>query len=215
MDNQKEDSSKVKTHEEILKLINDVKLVEAKVKNPEQFKKDTIEFKAFLSKIEPPLQKPEEAIEEEQLITPTGEIPLKKKEEQKQSFLKRIEKPEIRSGKKTNWFSFLKKEKNDLPELEPSTEMEQQVQEIKIPRRTFILQLDNDGNLIGFPMKKSHPSKTTQQGIEEPEEAPVKGIKGKLRYMASMLRRKKSEESESSGGIGDKIKGIFKRKSEE
>jgi len=225
VDNQNDDSSKVKTHEEIMKLFKDSESIEAKVKNSEEFKKDTIESKAFYPELEPPLQKPEEAIEEQQSTEPTGEIPHKKKEKQKQLFLKRTEKPEIQNERETNWFSFLKKEKNNPPELEPSTIVEQQAQEIKIPRSTFTLQLDNDGNLVGFPIKKPHleqgkkgwlfsKSKTQSEGVESEEET-VKGIKGKLKHVISTLRRKKSEESESSVGISEKITGIFRRKNKE
>jgi hypothetical protein len=209
LDNQNEDSSEVKTHEEIMKLYKDLQSVEAKVKNPEQLKKESIEPEIIIQKIEPSLQKPEVPIQEQQPIEPTGEMPLKEKEKPKRPFLEKIDEPEIPSEKKTHWFAFFKKEKTDDSELKPDPEVEQQPQEIKISRSTFILQLDDAGNLIGFPMKK------TQQGTEESEGEPVKGIKGKLIQIASMFRRKKSEESESSGGISEKIKGIFRRKNKE
>lgn len=191
-----------------MKLYKDLQSVEAKVKNPEQLKKESIEPEIIIQKIEPSLQKPEVTIQEQQPIEPTGEIPLKKKET-KRPFLEKIDEPEIPAEKKTHWFAFFKKEKTDDSELKPAPEVEQQPQEIKISRSTFILQLDDAGNLIGFPMKK------TLQGAEESEREPVKGIKGKLIQLASMFRRKKSEEAESSGGIGEKIKGIFRRKNKE
>jgi hypothetical protein len=208
LDNQNENSSEVKTHEEIMKLYKDLQSVEAKVKNPEQLKKESIESETIMQKIEPSLQKPEVPIQDQQPIEPTGEISLKRKEP-KRPFLEKIDEPEIPAEKKTHWFAFFKKEKTDDSELKPAPEVEQQPQEIKISRSTFILQLDDAGNLIGFPMKK------TLQGAEESEREPVKGIKGKLIQLASMFRRKKSEEAESSGGIGEKIKGIFRRKNKE
>jgi hypothetical protein len=208
LDNQNEDSSGVKTHEEIMKLYKDLQSVEAKVKNPEQLKKESVEPETIIQKIEPSLQKPEVTIQEQQPIEPTGEISLKRKEP-KRPFLEKIDEPEISAEKKIHWFAFFKKEKTDDSELKPSSEVEQPLQEIKISRSTFILQLDDAGNLIGFPMKK------TLQGTEEPKGEPVKGIKGKLIQLTSMFRRKKSEESESSGGISEKIKGIFRRKNKE
>jgi hypothetical protein len=225
VDNQNDDSSKVKTHEEILKLFHEVKSVEEKVKNPGEFKKVSFESETILQEIKLPVQISKSTVEEQQPIEPTGEIPLQKKEKTKKSFLKKIETPELQSEEKTHWFAFLKKEKNDNIELEPPTEIEQQPEEIKIDRSTFILQLDNGGNLIGFPMKKPQlekdkkglffSRKKTQQGTEEPEEEPVHGIKGKLIRMVSRLHPKKSDESESSGGIGEKIRGIFKRRNKE
>jgi hypothetical protein len=214
VDNQNEDSSRVKTHEEILKLFHEVQSVEAKVKNPEESKKESYRAETILQEIKPPVQISDSTTEERQPMEPTGEIPIKKKDETKKSFLKKIDKPEIPSEKKTHWFDFLKTEKNDIQEPEPSLEVEPQPEEIAILRSTFILQLDNDGNLTGFPMKKLQREKKTRQAAEEAEE-PVKGIKGKLKHITSRFRRKNSDESESSGGIGDKIKGIFRRKNKE
>jgi len=214
VDNQNEDSSKVKTHEEILKLFHEVQSVEAKVKNPDESKKESYRAATILQEIKPTVQISDSTTEERQPLEPAGEIPLKKKEDTKKSFLKKIDKPEIPSEKKTHWFDFLKTEKNDIQEPESSLEVEPQPEEIAILRSTFVLQLDNDGNLTGFPMKKPQREKKIRQGTEETEE-PVKGIKGKLKHITSRFRRKNSDESESSGGIGDKIKGIFRRKNKE
>jgi len=214
VDNQNEDSSKVKTHEEILQLFHEVQSVEAKVKNPDESKKESYRAATILQEIKPTVQISDSTTEERQPLEPAGEIPLKKKEDTKKSFLKKIDKPEIPSEKKTHWFDFLKTEKNDIQEPESSLEVEPQPEEIAILRSTFVLQLDNDGNLTGFPMKKPQREKKIRQGTEETEE-PVKGIKGKLKHITSRFRRKNSDESESSGGIGDKIKGIFRRKNKE
>lgn len=224
MDDQNDDSSKVKTHEEILKLFHEVKSVEEKVKNPGELKKESLDLETVLREIKPSVQISKSTVGEQQPLEPSREIPLREKEKTKKSFLKKIETPEVQLEEKTHWFTFLKKEKNDYIELEQPTEIEQQPEEIQIDRSTFILQLDNDGNLIGFPMKKPQlekekkglfSRKKIQQGTEEPVEEPVKGIKGKLIRMVSRLRPKKSDESESSGGIGEKIKGIFKRRNKE
>ncbi len=215
MDNQNEDSSKVKTHEEILRLFHEVQSVETKVKNPEEFKKESYPVVTTLQQIKPQAQISDSTAEGQQSIEPAGEISLKKKAEQKKSFLKKLDKPEIPSEKKTHWFGFLKTEKQDIQELEPPLEVEPQPEDITILRSTFTLQLDNDGNLTGFPMKKPQQEKKTRQGTEEAEEEPVKGIKGTLKHITSRFRHKSPDESESSSGIGDKIKGIFKRKNEE
>jgi G3E family GTPase len=214
VDNQNEDSSKVKTHEEILKLFHEVQSVEEKIKNPDKSKEESDRIETILQQIKPSVQIPDSAAEERRPIEPVGEIPLKEKDETKKSFLEKIDKPEIPSEKKPHWFDFLKPEKNDIQELEPLLEAVPQPEEIAILRSTFILQLDNDGNLTGFPMKKLQREKKTRQGTEEADE-PVKGIKGILKHITSRFRHKNSDESESSGGIGDKIKGIFRRKNKD
>jgi len=215
VDHQKIDYSKVKTHEEILKLIEDVRLAEAKVKNLEEFKKASYEQLTVLRHMEPPVKELEEPNDESQLSKPPDETSAPLQSKPKRSFLKRIQKPESPSEKKTKWFAFLEQEKPDAAELEPSSELEQQPEEFTIQSSTFVLQLDTNGNLVGFPMKKPHIRKNIEQGNEESEGEPEKGIKGKLKRLGSLFRRKKSEESESSGGIGEKIKGIFKRKNKE
>ncbi|HUS98773.1 MAG TPA: hypothetical protein VMY59_00440 [Candidatus Thermoplasmatota archaeon] len=226
MDNQKENSSEVKTHEEILRLFKDLDSLEAKVKNPEVFKGQSIESESFLQDTELPTQNNVESDEEPPSIEPSGEILLEKKDKKKTSFLEKKEKREKQSKKKIKWFTFQKKEKNNQPEHTAPAEIEQHAQEVKIPQSTFILQLDSDGHLVGLPIKKSKPEQAKKgwfslRGKSRPdaevnqEAEPVKGIKGKLLRVLSGLRQKKSLESESGGGIGDKIKGLFKRKSNE
>lgn len=224
MDNQPEESPKIKTHEEILKLFKDVQSAEAKVKNPEEVTEDTIESKAFLHETEPPSQKPEEDSEEQQPVEPSGQLPPQYNEKQKRSFLHVTEKPEMQSERKKNWLSLLRKNTENQTELEPSTEGEQQADEMILHHSTFILQLDTDGNLVGFPMKKPHLEHSKKGGLfsrqktqsegGEPEET-AKGIKGALTHLVSTFRRKSSKGFEPSGGIGDKIKGIFRRKTKE
>jgi hypothetical protein len=86
--------------------------------------------------------------------------------------------------------------------------------------------LDTNGNLVGLPIKKPKldidkkarlfSRRKTQQGAEEqPGEEPAEGIKGKQKRIGSLFHRKGSSKSESSEGIGDKIKGIFRRKNKE
>jgi hypothetical protein len=207
VDDQKEASSEVKTHQEILNLFKDLESLEAKVKNPEVFEGKSIESEAFLHEIDLPMQNSEEAGEEPQSMEPPREIPQKKGEKKKQSLLEKKEK----RGKQ--------------PEFATSTGLEQPVQEVKIPRSTFILELDSDGHLVGLPVKKPIMEKEkkdwfffkrkTQSGAVEQQEEPVKGIKGKLKHVVSTLRRKKSSEAEPREGIGGTIKGLLKRKSKE
>jgi hypothetical protein len=226
VDDQKENSKEVKTHEEILRLFKDLDSLEAKVKNPDVFKAQSIESEAFLQETEPPIQNSVESDEEPFSIEHSGEILLEKKDKKKNSFLEKKEKREKQSKKKMNWFTFQKKEKNNQPEHAAPAEIEWHPQEVKIPQSTFILQLDSDGHLVGLPIKKSKPEQAKKgwfslRGKSRPdaeanqEAEPVKGIKGKLFHVFSGLRQKETLESESSSGIGDKLKGFFKRKSNE
>jgi len=64
---------------------------------------------------------------------------------------------------------------------------------------------------VGF----SSEGKNEAETVEPSEEEPAKGIKGKLNRVVSKLQRKKSSEGESSGEVGSKIKGIFRRKLKE
>jgi hypothetical protein len=213
VENQDEDSSKVKTHEEILKLFHEVESVETKIKSPDELLKEIYQTKTILQTRQPPVQIPINTSVEPHLLEPNAEIPLPEK--RKISFFKKLDKPENPLEEKTPWFSFLKKEKNDNQELVPSPEMETQPEDIALLQSTFVLQLDAEGNLTGFPLKKPPRVKKSKKETGETEEEPVKGIKGKLKKITSRFRRKEKEESESSGGIGEKIKGIFKRKNKE
>jgi hypothetical protein len=223
VDHQKKESSGIKTHEEIIALFKELESMEEKVKNPELLVDELFEPEITLQEIEPPFQIP---TEEQQPIEPDNEIPSEKKQKRKLSlFLQHKPKNQIEK-KKIKHLSFWRKAK--IGDLDPDaiTKEHQQLDGVKQPRSTFILQYDENGNLTGFPLKKPKPEKQkkgwfpfrrkhTEEEAEQPEEEPAKGIKGKLKRVVSKIRRKKSNEGESGGGIGGKLKGIFKRKSKE
>ncbi|MBN1860365.1 MAG: hypothetical protein JW840_02765 [Candidatus Thermoplasmatota archaeon] len=207
MESRQQDSTEVKTHDEILRLFKDLESIEAKVKNSELFEKDFSRAETFLREIEPQVKKPEEPNEETSQPEPPDEMRPELEEKQKRPFWRKKEKQFEPPGLKTPWFSFLKRKTDNQLEQETPTEVEAPTPEIKIPRSTFILQLDTEGNLTGLPLKKPKP--------EKQEEEQVKGLRGKLGHIGSFLRRKNASEAESKTGIGDKIKGIFRRKSKE
>ncbi len=214
MDNQQEDSSQLKTHEEIMKLFKALEQVELKVKNPTVFLNEQKEPDAMTQKIELTFYKPEEALEQQKPIEPTTEIPLDQEDTLKQPFWRRKPKPESGSEEKKPRFSFLHKEPHTHQELEVQTEVEQPAPQVEIPRSTFVLQVDSEGNLIGLPLKKQKPKKEEETNAV-PEDEAVRGLKGKLKKIGSLFHRKTVSDSESSGGFGEKIKGIFRRKSKE
>jgi hypothetical protein len=226
VDDQKKESSEIKTHEEIMVLFKSLESMEKKVKNTILDAEELFEPKEIIQEVERQTQIPAEVIEEPQRIEPVGEISPIKKERRKRSPLFKHELREQPAERKINRFSFWKKE--TINELEPdaATEVDYQLKSIKPTRSTFILQFDENGNLVGLPVKKPKLKienkgwlffrrKGQAETAEQPDEEPVKGIKGKFKHVVSKLRRKKSSEGETGGGVIGKIKGIFKRKLKE
>ncbi len=197
-----------------MKLFKDLELVEAKVKNPSVLVKEQIESDAITQKIELTLYKPEEALEQQKPIEPPTDIPLDQEDTQKQPFWRRRPKPESSLEEKKPRFSFLHRQQYDHQELEVLTEVEESVPQVEIPRSTFVLQIDVEGNLVGLPLKKKKP-KIEEETNAVPDEESVRGLKGMLKKIGSLFHRKGASDSESGGGIGEKIKGIFRRKSKE
>ncbi|MBN2599400.1 MAG: hypothetical protein JXA75_02580 [Candidatus Thermoplasmatota archaeon] len=225
MDDQNHDASKVKTHEEILRLFQELQSVEAKVRNPDQWKPTVLVTKASSQDLEPPRQNLEETHKETSLGEPTGELPQEMEEEHKRSFLNRPETHEGHPERKTRLFGFLHKEHPVDLAIESNRDDEPVEEEMPPSRSTFTLQLDPSGNLVGFPLKKpSIPQerkgwfsskRTTHSEGEDSEEETEEGFRGKLKHLFSFFRRQSSEDSDSPEGISEKIKGIFRRKNEE
>ncbi len=214
MDDQEQDSSKVKTHEEIIKLFHELQSVEAKIKNPEAFIREPFVPITLPHEKKFPIEATPHKVQTTQRLEPTGEIVDKKKEEIQKPVLKKINTPEILPEKKTRWFDFLKLDQPDIQEPKQPVETVPEPVEVQTFRSTFILELDSSGNLSGFPLKKPRPEKKTSSESGETEE-PATGIKGKLKHLTARFRRKSTEDSESSGGIGEKLKGLFRRKNKE
>lgn len=207
MDNQQDDSSEIKTHDEIMRLFKDLEVVEARVKNPEDLIKEIIVSETLLQETEPSLRMPAEAVEQENYLEPALEIPEDQNENHRHLFWKRKEKIEGEETEKKWWFSFLKM-KNDLESDDeyPYLITEDGEHLERIPRSTFVVQLDTNGNLVGLPVKKPRPETKNKQ-----EEELEKGIKGRLKQLGSVFHKRGSSDAEASEGIGAKIKGIFRR----
>lgn len=232
MDNQQEDSSQLKSHEEIMRLFKDLEVVEAKVKNPTVFLKDQIEQDSIAQKIELSMHKPEESLEQQKPLEPSTEIPLNQDDSERRPFWRKKQKPGLESDEKKPIFSVLsdeqqtQQEQQTHQELDIATEVDQPAPQVEIPRSTFVLQVDAEGNLVGLPLKKPKPDKgkkarfssgkkTLDETTGDTGDESTSGIKGTLKQIGSLFHRKESSDIESSGGIGDKIKGIFQRKSKE
>lgn len=224
MENQKRESSGIRTHEEIIALFKELETMEEKIKNPELLVEELFEPETTIPEVELPPQIPTDVQTEPQPTEPVGETPAPKKQKRLPLFR---HKKEQKIEKKIKRSHLWRKAPTDEKDLTASTEIAQQLQEPKPLRSTFTLQFDPDGNLAGLPVKKPKPErekkglfpfrrKGQSETAEQPEEEPVSGFKGKLKKITSKLRRKKSSEGgESSGGIGGKLKGILRRKGKE
>jgi len=130
--------------------------------------------------------------------------------------------PEIWKRKRIFSIRIRRKKKSTAYELEEAVEFV----EVK-PEGTFTLRIDDQGNLIGFNIKKPKPKKEKKQrrllpfkksGAKESgeEETPeTLGVKGKLANIFSR-RRKATEETESGepkeSDAKTKIKGLLSRR---
>jgi len=187
VDDQQQESSEIKNHDEILRLFKELEVMQEKVKNPQEFVKEIIQSQAFLQKMEPTNYSPKQTIEQQPSMEPILEIPQKEEEKQRRLFR-------------------IKDHKLHHKAQQEITQTDQQEQEVTTPRSTFILQLDENGNLVGLPIKKPKFEKENKQKEEQ-----VKDIKGKLKHIGFLLHRMNASEEESSEGIGGKIRGIFRR----
>lgn len=223
---EKKDSAGVKTHEEIVALFRELKTLEERIKNPELL--DLIEPEIVFEEVQPSESFEEKEIPSESPIEPE-EMPSEKKEKRRRFPSLKLPRKERREGKKSGriWWR-----KDFIENLKPSelTEIERQLEEPFEEKKpvvsTFTLQLDEEGNLVGFILKKPKLPKEKKVGSRfqrrggeeakrETEEETEPGMKGKLKRLVSKLWRRKSSEEDSDGGIVSKIKGVFSRRKNE
>jgi hypothetical protein len=206
VEHEKSESAEVKSHEEIVELFKELRLLEQKVKNPNLVVAEIDEPRIKPQDVEPVRAPLPETIVERHPLEPRREIQGTEKEKgKKPSPIISVQKTVIEEQKKEPR-SLWRKEKTRALEPQIPTNT-QQVSKEKIPSQsTFTLQLDPEGNLIGFPLKKHRPEK------KGGENEPSKGIKARFLRMIPGRKSTESSSEESQGGIGSKIKGIFKRK---
>ena len=219
MENKQDKASESTTHEEIMKVFKDLEIIEAKVKNPTLYGKELLQSTTLLTEFERHVHRTIDALQTPRPQKPRTEI-NQKQEEPRHPFWKKKENHET-DTEKTHRFPSIKPEKNMQPKPVAPVEVEEPASDVRVSRSTFVLQLDENGNLIGLPIKKPKPEhkksrfslrKTTQENSEgESTEQPSEGIREKLQQIGSLFHRKGSSESESSSGLGDKLKGLFRR----
>jgi len=222
VEHQKNESTGTKTHEEIAELLKTIKVMEEKIKNPDLNVEELFEPEVPFQEEKPLVQQPLEQISEKEKPESQEEVPIQKKEKRKKKIKQkpaRKKSPEEQSQKRS---LFWRKEK--IGELDTDTSLENlPPQKSTAPMHTtFTLQLDAEGNLIGFPLKKTIPEGKKgwsffkkKGGSSSSEEEPVPGIKGKVLRVISRLKPKGSSEGESGNGIGGKIKGLLRRRSKD
>ncbi len=230
----REDSSGLKTHDEILELIKEIESIEDKFK--------------YL-KVAPENHIGKEIVNQElEQIEATGELMGKPhiSVNQTKSELKEITHPDKRKDKKhkihfpigIHWRkearwpkigNFLKRIKVNpsrikTPEL---TELQNQLESSEVGLRpgntTFTLRIDDQGRLMGYNIKKPKSEgghrrilpfgkgTTEESGAKEAEEP---GIKGKIKGLFSRIKPKQSGESGGSkvSSLLGKIKGILPKR---
>jgi hypothetical protein len=199
----------VKTHEEIMELFRELRQLEQNVKNPDLVVKEINQPRTAPPKIEPMRRPSNEILKEHRPFEPHRELQGTEYEKRKTAApIVSVHKTEIKQEKKEPR-SVLTKGKTREVKPEIPTKGKQTLKKKMPSQVTFTLQLDAEGNLIGFPVKKQIPQeKSPNQSGEE----PAKGIKGRLLRMIPRRKSAESPSEESQGGIGSKIKGTFRRK---
>lgn len=229
-----EDSSGLKTHDEILELIKEVESIEDKFKYLGVAPENHIEKEIVNQELEQ--------------TEATGELTGKPhiSANQTKSELKEITHPDKRKDKKhkirfpidihwrkeTKWpkiGNFLKRIKVNprgvkTPEL---TELQNQLGSSEVGLRpgntTFTLRIDDQGKLIGYNIKKPKSggghrrilpfgkSATEESSVKEADEP---GIKGKIKGLFSRIKPKQSGESGGSkvSSLLGKIKGVLPKR---
>jgi hypothetical protein len=225
--NQRWDASEIKTHEEILALFRELDRIEERVKNlhlSEDEGFDTTTVLQEVERAEPSIKRIREPRSEKSIKS----IQRKKQKKLLHLFLFEHHKKEQDSRKKVKRIYFSKKEypSDFVPSAETEIEHGKEAgEEVKPVKTTFALHITDDGSLVGLTIKKPKPSKPENEFFErlrhrtetgeETEEKPATGFNGRMKRLFSKIIPRRSEEGETSGGIGRKIKGIFKRESKE
>lgn len=212
METKQDKASELHTHEEIMKVFKDLEIIEAKVKNPTVYGKELLQSTTRLTEFERNVHRTVDALHTPRRLKPRTEV-TQKQEELRHPSLKGKEK-QVTETKKTHRFAFFKPENNiQRKPVGPVEVEEEKIFDVGVTRCTFVLQLDENGTLVGLPIKKPKPDhkNTQEESNGGSAEQPPEGIRGRLQQIGSLFHRKNSPESESSSGFGDKIKGLFRR----
>ncbi|MCX6666245.1 MAG: hypothetical protein NT038_09370 [Euryarchaeota archaeon] len=226
---QDNDEQKTKSHLDILRMLDELDVIEHRLLQ--------------LEEIQEPIQTTVETLEAAPQVTVTPEITiptyeqLEEKKPHRNIFKIKIRRKKGQKPAKTEpehkhrLIQRLRRKKDNLGETPEDLAAQGEIPAPKPLNGTFTLHRDEEGNLVGFPIKKPVPKmekkhrrllpfgKKKEEGegeTEQPEE-PVKGIKGKIKRITSRFKRSKGKKEEKGSGgkfskILSKIPIIGKRK---
>lgn len=199
-------------------LFKDLDSLQEKVRNPDLLEKELVDVETLLQEVELPSHI---------AVPPDEDTPQKPLHRKRILRQRRPVVHDIHSGqlleKARQRFAWRKKK--EISPGEPSTATEVPHEMVTPLRSTFTLALDDEGQLMGLPLKK--PSQPTEhrrwsflkrkKDSEESEGEHAKGMKAQLNRLTSKLLRRKTttEETTKGSGFGEKLKGLFKRTSKE
>jgi len=220
-DNEKDFERSVKSHDEIVSLINDIDKYERELDEV------STPFPSFPQEIEEPLTyhdlTPETTVREiTEKDLPPGKTTLRLRWRKK-----------AKQEKTKRHFKQLFKRQPQHPSDKDSLKkrLYYGITGSSEPVSTFTLKLDEEGNLTGFNIKEPTPSFKTivktfgtkvkgrlsrkSKGESEGEPEEKKGIKGKLAGIVKRGKKSSEGEGEKTGrfsGIGSKIKGVIPKR---
>jgi hypothetical protein len=223
---QRTDASDVKTHEEILLLLKELDSIEKRVKNLRLSEEPYNDANAVQQEVE--ITEPSvETIQEPQPEQPDDIIHRNAHKVQNRVSLLDFYKKQRATKIKTKRRVF-SNEGDHAPLLLPA---EPEVHQYAKRRRkkekpiqsTFKLYITEEGTLAGLDIMKPKPPKA-QDGLfrrhttgtnDHPQDAQEPGFKGKLKRLVKKINPRSSKKGEAGNGIGNRLKGIVKRRPKE
>ena len=220
------DASGVKTHEEILLLLKELDTIEKRVKNLQPSEDASNNTNAMLQEAE--INEPSvETIQEPQPKQPDDIIHRTAHKKQNRLSLLDSYKKQQATKRRTKRRIFSNKEDQAPPVPPNEPEVHQHIKRRKEKEKpiqsTFKLYITEEGTLAGLDVKKPKPPKAqnglfrrhTTETNDQPQDAQEPGFKGKLKRLVKKIIPHTSKKGEGSTGIGNRIKGIVKRRPKE
>ncbi len=213
---QDNEEQKTKSHLEILRMLDELDVIEHRLLNFEETQEP---IQTTVETLETAPQVP---------VTPEITIPTPEQATEKKPHRnifkikirrKKQEKPaKTKPEHKHRLIQRLRRKKDNLGKTPEDLATQGEIPAPKPMHGTFTLHLDEEGNLIGFPIKKPVPKpekkhrrllpfgKKKSEGENETEQPkePAKGIKGKIKRITSRFKRSKGEKG--SEGRFSKLK---------
>ena len=223
---QRKDASDVKTHEEILLLLKDLDTIEKRVKNLQLSEDVCNDANTLIQEAE--ITEPSvETIQEPQPEQLNDIIHRNTNKKQNRVSLLDFYKKQRATKTRTKHRIFSNKE--DQAHLVPPDEPEvhqhikRRREKEKLLQSTFKLYITEEGTLAGLDIMKPKPPKAqnglhrrhTTETNDQPQDAQEPGLKGKMKRLVKKIIPRSSKKGEAGSGIGNRLKGIVKRRTKE